>query len=206
MFSVIGIGFLGNLTNAHRQTNKQTAAFERLWHWTEEASKVYRSKGKLDTSDLHVPLLDINPEGKLQKEIKDILEELDIMIMISRTHKDVLKDFIRHVEHILDPDGIFSYNNWHRHRRMGTGAKHLPKPPAFSGDHHQPKGKDAAEHAPHQADTESRKMIYEWFEINADELLGKVVERIEELEQLKRSADTTSNSVRTKLPPPYDRG
>jgi hypothetical protein len=104
------------------QTNKQTAAFDRLYGWTKEAAKVYRTKSKIDPeaiSDLHVPLLDIYPEGILQREIKDIIEELEIMLDINRTQKKVLKDFILHVEHILDPNRRFSFHG-RPLRRTGT--------------------------------------------------------------------------------------
>ena len=81
--------------------DKQTSAFERLWHWTYEAKSVYRSKGGSDASDLHVPLLDINPEGRLEREIKDIIEELDIMIHITKTQEDILKKFITYAQNQL---------------------------------------------------------------------------------------------------------
>jgi len=77
---------------------------------------VYRTKSKIDPeaiSDLHVPLLDIYPEGILQREIKDIVEELEIMLDINRTQKKVLKDFILHVEHILDPHRRFTFHGRH---------------------------------------------------------------------------------------------
>ena len=81
--------------------HKQTSAFERLWHWTYEAKLVYRSRGS-DTSELHVPLLDINPEGRLEREIKDIIEELDIMIHITKTQKDILEKFVTYATNKLD--------------------------------------------------------------------------------------------------------
>ncbi|KAK1980531.1 hypothetical protein LZ30DRAFT_782683 [Colletotrichum cereale] len=57
--------------------NKQTVSFQHLWHWTERASKIYNSKSKYeDTAHLHAPLLNITPEGKLQREIRDIIDEL----------------------------------------------------------------------------------------------------------------------------------
>jgi len=158
---------------------------------------VYHAKGKVDTSGLHVPLLDINPEGRLQREIKDILEELDIMIHINRTHRDVLKDYMNHVEHILDPEGIFGFKQQHSvayhtliHLSKGSSAG----PGHSSDDAH---GKEADR----KGDEADRKVkdreIYEWFKINADELFSKVTGRIEELEDLRKSAESTSNSVRT---------
>ncbi|KAI0183039.1 hypothetical protein EV127DRAFT_353590 [Xylaria flabelliformis] len=88
-------------------THKQTVAFTRLWRWTDEARKIFRSQGYMNTRGLHIPLLDINPEGKLEREIEDIIEELDIMLRISNTHQDIIKSFIEQVENVLDSGGFF---------------------------------------------------------------------------------------------------
>lgn len=88
---------------------KQTSAFERLWHWTNEASKIYRSKDNIDASDLYAPLLDINQEGKLDHEIKDIIEELDIIIPIMKTQKDILTKLIGYATEKLEPSNRDSY-------------------------------------------------------------------------------------------------
>ena len=189
---------------------------------------MYRQPGKIDTSELHVPLLDINPEGRLQREIKDILEELDIMILVNRTQRDVLRDLIMHVEHILDPKGHFSPNNRHKTKNIPTVNLHVTPPdsilgmprmsvgagdpvlsplsPVFEegprlkgplgGGGEDDEKKRAAREQLHR-DRQDRRMEYDWFKINAEELLAKVSQRIEELEQLRRSAHTTSNSVRS---------
>ncbi|KAG6363933.1 hypothetical protein INS49_009036 [Diaporthe citri] len=84
--------------------HQQTDAFERLWRWTERASKMYRRlPGGGVLSELHIPLLDINPEGKLEKEIKDIVEELGIMTYIKKAEKDVLQSFVDNARQILNP-------------------------------------------------------------------------------------------------------
>ncbi|KAI1346033.1 hypothetical protein F5Y01DRAFT_322383 [Xylaria sp. FL0043] len=92
---------IGNIMHA------QTTAFRRLWRWTDDARKIFRSKQYADTSDLHIPLLDINPEGKLEREIEDIIEELDIMLHITNIHKDIIKSFITQAEKILNPNNKF---------------------------------------------------------------------------------------------------
>jgi hypothetical protein len=48
--------------------------------------------------------LNITPEGLLQREIRDIIDELDIMTHIVSKQKDVVRKFKKHVEGILDPD------------------------------------------------------------------------------------------------------
>lgn len=103
--------------------HKQTIAFERLWAWTQQARKVYRSRSADGGSKLHVPLLDIKPEGELEREIKDIVEELSIMIHIHKTQRDVFKQFVNHVEHILDPSGDYIAKHYHD-RKMGKSARH----------------------------------------------------------------------------------
>ncbi|KAI0415486.1 hypothetical protein F5X98DRAFT_388827 [Xylaria grammica] len=87
--------------------HKQTDAFGQLWWWTEQASYVYGNKGYTDTSHLHMSLLDINPEGQLDREIEDIIEELDIMLHLANTHDEILRKFIEQAENILNPKGKF---------------------------------------------------------------------------------------------------
>ena len=78
------------------QASKQTVLFDHLVHWTKEANRVYRSKTEeSDSTRLHVPLLDIRREGKLQREIKDIIDELDMMMYLGAQQAKVLKRFKR---------------------------------------------------------------------------------------------------------------
>ncbi|KAI0475262.1 hypothetical protein GGR56DRAFT_666354 [Xylariaceae sp. FL0804] len=157
--------------------NKQTVAFERLWRWTQRAREFYTSKTTVDPSGWHVALLDINPEGELEREINDIVEELGIMIHINRIHRDTLKQFINHVFHILDPDGKIG----ERHQRPRTPLNRL------NGS------MDWKEKSPSELET------YNWFKNNAEELTAKVSDRIEQLEELQRSAKGTADSVKDLL-------
>ncbi|ETS74206.1 hypothetical protein PFICI_14072 [Pestalotiopsis fici W106-1] len=170
--------------------HKQTLAFGRLWRWTEEARKIYKSRTRLAGSKLHVPLLDITPEGELEKEIKDILEELGIMIHINKTHRDVLKQFITHVKHILDPHSEFTGKEAGvdaSKKRIGllrkTSANKVPK---FSAN-------------ANEETVQEQKNIFDWFNINADETRTRVDDRIEQLEELQRSAQITASSVKDLL-------
>ncbi|KAI1630774.1 hypothetical protein F4809DRAFT_659399 [Biscogniauxia mediterranea] len=168
--------------------HKQTTAFERLWRWTDEAGDIYRSKTDGDTSDLHVPLLDINPEGQLEREIKDIIEELDIMLNITKTHRDILKAFIGNAEHILDPFGSYGRNG----KRAMTSQNFWKKSQVGGGGSGERDG-GASEEDPKRRDD------YHWFRINADERYDNVVERIRELEELRASATSTAESVKDLL-------
>jgi hypothetical protein len=195
-------------------TNKQTAAFDRLYRWTKTAAKVYRTKSKVDPeaiSELHVPLLDIYPEGILQREIKDIEEELEIMLNINRTQRKVLKDFIMHVEHILDPQGRYSFHGRHRKKKInmmnngdtttqdegGTDSQsghlrysHYSHTTSSVSNHHF-----TDEHMDRTDEKDDKHEIYDWFKVNADELVAKVSKRIEDLEALERTAQSTSSSL-----------
>ncbi|KAI1086348.1 hypothetical protein F5B19DRAFT_163230 [Rostrohypoxylon terebratum] len=173
---------------------KQTAAFERLWRWTDEASEIYRSNSNGDTSGLHVPLLDINPEGQLEREIKDIIEELDIMIHITKIHKKILTAFIANAENILDPFGDFAKDKKRQmiSRYLWDKSKNKPKELLDLWD---------AIEGNKDNDPKRKKMRddYHWFKLNADERLEHVEERIEELKDLRRSADNTADDVKDLL-------
>lgn len=157
------------------QNNKQTISFEHVWEWTGRVAS-FAKPGYLpaNLSDLVIPLLNINKEGKLQREIKDIIDELDIMIYISTQQRDVTKNFKKEVTHILDPQGMW-------------------KDKLTSAPITDPNGEDSR-------DDESRKRHdYFWFVHSADELLGDVENQIGELEGLKKSAESTSTSVSQSL-------
>jgi hypothetical protein len=56
-----------------------------------------------DVEDKAKSLLDINPEGELLREIKDILDELNIMMNIKVKQQRVFKQFRKHVEYMIAP-------------------------------------------------------------------------------------------------------
>jgi hypothetical protein len=82
--------------------NKQTIAYEHFWHYTQQASEIYKAKDMVEASGMAKAFLDINPEGKLVREIKDILDELNIMIQIKKHQERVLAEFMKHVNHISE--------------------------------------------------------------------------------------------------------
>ncbi|KAL2284203.1 hypothetical protein FJTKL_09172 [Diaporthe vaccinii] len=146
--------------------NKQTISFEHLWEWTGKLGN-FAKPGYLpaNLSDFVIPLLNINKEGQLQREIKDIIDELDIMIYISSQQRDVIKKFKKEVTHILDPSGTWK-----------------DKPPT-SPISDFTEGND------------KKRYDYFWFVKTADELLGDVDDQIGELEGLRKSAESTSTSL-----------
>lgn len=171
------------------QTNQHTISFQHVWHWTQKASAVYRSKSKfVDSSDLHVPLLDIHPEGKLQREVKDIIDELDIMINVHKKQKEVIRRFCKHVERILDPEGRWPDGADHHDQQP-----HLRAPPntnnnTFSGPSFSARYEESAKRK------ERRDQLC-WFRMQSHELLAEVDDRLDELEGLKKGAESTATSV-----------
>lgn len=175
--------------------HQQTDAFEKLWRWTERASKMYRRlPGGGVLSELHIPLLDINPEGKLEKEIKDIVEELGIMAYIKRAEKDVLQSFVDNARQILNPGDApeaqkspespspprqSRIDDFYGHKRNGPSRTSYPT------------GGLESQSSSREAD----RAAYQWFCNNASELLKRVDLRISQLEELERSAKSTAEMV-----------
>ncbi|KAI3393589.1 hypothetical protein diail_3893, partial [Diaporthe ilicicola] len=149
--------------------NKQTISLDHLWEWTGRLGN-FAKPGHLrsNLSDLVIPLLNIKKEGQLQREIKDIIDELDIMIYISTQQRDVIKKFKKEVTHILDPSG--------------TWKDKLPTTPTSDASRDD-------KMKPHDEIDD-----YFWFVNSADELLSDVDDQIGELNGLRKSAESTSTS------------
>ncbi|KAI1130978.1 hypothetical protein F5Y10DRAFT_288380 [Nemania abortiva] len=105
--------------------DKQTSAFNMIVALMEEKHIRYlQSQNYVDTTDLFAPLLDINYEAKLEREIVDVIEELDIMLYIANIHADTVKSYIDQVDHILNPGGELP-----RCRRRNRGKMESHEPP-----------------------------------------------------------------------------
>lgn len=111
------------------------------------------------------------------------------MLYITRNQKEILKNYISQVEEIINPDGEFG-------PRATTRAVDEDKqvtefttgtPMARSRRHSKP----GIPRLPHVMKPE----IYDAFMRHADEMTGKLSGHIEELEQLRSGAQTTSDSV-----------
>ncbi|KAK1751124.1 hypothetical protein QBC47DRAFT_351969 [Echria macrotheca] len=214
---------IGNVTNKH------TISFQHVWHWTQKASGIYRSKSKhMETSDLHVPLLDIHPEGKLQREVKDILDELDIMLSITRRQRELIRRFCKHVENILDPKGRWRNGSDGAPRarqddgdesdsqddetapqaevdQNGSGAEsqETTESPEKSGktkrdQKKKAKKRDQKKRAKKRDQTRKKKQL-DWFHMQSQDLLCEVSDRIDELEGLRDGARSTAQSVNDLL-------
>lgn len=111
------------------------------------------------------------------------------MLYITRSQKEVIKNYISQVEEIINPDGEFG-------PRATTRAvdddkqvtEFTPGPPMVRA---RRPSKAGPPRLPHVRQPE----IYDAFMRHADEMTGKISGHIEELEQLRSSAQTTSDSV-----------
>ena len=111
------------------------------------------------TTPLRLPARNIAEEGELEKEIQDIVEELEMIISINNTQLKVMRKFIRHARTILS------------RKEEGTGKKY----PWYSR---------------RQASSDHNS-----FKFEADELLVRVGDRIDDLQRLLRSANNAAGAV-----------
>ncbi|KAI0487765.1 hypothetical protein F4859DRAFT_510333 [Xylaria cf. heliscus] len=81
-------------------SKKQTEESHELWDWIDKARRINRSAGT--DQDLEIPAWALSAEGHLEREIEDIIEELEIMISILKTQSDVYRKFIRHASYITN--------------------------------------------------------------------------------------------------------
>ncbi|KAK4237256.1 hypothetical protein C8A03DRAFT_34787 [Achaetomium macrosporum] len=177
---------IGNVTHKH------TILFQRVWHWASKASEVFNSKtARAEGLNLHQPFIDIQPEAKLQQEIKDIIDELDMMLHIYKKQREVMRRFCKHVEHILDPDGRWKEGDMYdmNHEQAGNASSEQSQTVSPEDAERQRKKDEAAEKC---------KQLY-WFRMQSRELLSEVDDRIDELEGLKQAAQSTAQSVNDLL-------
>ncbi|KAK2779033.1 ankyrin repeat protein [Colletotrichum kahawae] len=78
-----------------------------LWHWSKRAFMFYITQPEYKgASDVQLSLISTSLEPKLQLEIRDIIDELDIMINITRKQQELIKRLLKHGESILDSNGM----------------------------------------------------------------------------------------------------
>lgn len=105
-----------------QQTHKQAVAFKHLWSLSERLTAIYQSgvEDKFDPSiyqsegedkvdpRIMLALLDVTPEAELQREIRDIIDELDIMLHIVGQQEEVIKRFIKFADEVLQTNSTKS--------------------------------------------------------------------------------------------------
>ncbi|GAB1316850.1 Ankyrin repeat protein [Madurella fahalii] len=166
-------------------TYKQTAAFDQFLIYTHLASRDYKRQRFVSSDNASNQLLNINPEGELLKEVKDIMDELNIMLRIMEQQQAVMESFV---------------NNCIR-QAMAPLAH--PKRPGMS----QPSGSwDLAPKPPFDAANpyddglrEMRRQSAKRTLSRADNLLLDLEERISELRALLQNAQSTSAALKDLL-------
>ncbi|KAI0190396.1 hypothetical protein EV127DRAFT_90805 [Xylaria flabelliformis] len=81
-------------------SKKQIEESHELWKWIDGARRINRKQGM--HRSLEIPAWALSPEGHLEQEIDDIVEELEIMISIQKTQSDVYKKFTHHASNIIN--------------------------------------------------------------------------------------------------------
>ncbi|RYP08495.1 hypothetical protein DL765_008754 [Monosporascus sp. GIB2] len=136
---------------------KQSDQFEKLWDWINQSRKVNRQE-RYDP-DLRAPTFDPGEEGELDKEVEDIVEELEMMISISKTHLEICEKFIKQARKMLEPGDSEDLNAKAANDRFSSDSKDL-----------------------------NAKAAYDQFSSNSDQLTFNVKDRISYLEELLRNA------------------
>lgn len=175
------------------KNNKQTISFAHLWDWTDKLAKVAANSNNIitDMSEFVAPLLNISTEGGLQREIKDVIDELDIMIYINKQQSEVLKKFVKNVGNLLDPE---KPENNKFDSSTSPSSPTSPTSPNFRFST-EPTGSTTSNNDTREARIRRNQYNHRWFNRTAQELLEAVDDRIRELNGLKRSAESTSKSV-----------
>ncbi|KAI1343545.1 hypothetical protein F5Y15DRAFT_427914 [Xylariaceae sp. FL0016] len=153
-------------------TQKQTIQFEQLWRWIDRGRRANRQEDESFGDAISNLEWTAGVEGELEKEIQDIVEELEIMISIFTTQQTLFKRFIRQAKSVLDPRGL------------KTGPGRATNPPL-----------DGRPPADDTYDSEASDN-YHRFQASAEELLVKVSDRIDYLQMLLKSASAAADVVK----------
>lgn len=174
------------------QTYKQSIAFDFLWECTGVVSKKYKSH---DVADLvsakkwQDSLLDINPEGSLLREIRDVMDELFIMDYIKKQELSVTQAFVKQVRFLLksSPKVICSRNQNEDVSHSGTRTS------ATQSDGSSPLLSKVL------VTIEDIKSSHELTEYNASELLEKLQAQLSDLDTFRSAAENTSIALKDLL-------
>jgi hypothetical protein len=134
-------------------------------------------------------LLDINPEGELLREIKDILDELHIMLNIKSKQQRVFKQFKKHIEYMIAPGLAQS-------KEIGTAKQKTVLGDTDNEDSNLHEGRlfygkrRAKGEGSEKAERDAR-----WTLEFALDLSAGLDDRIADLHNLKESADHTEKAV-----------
>ena len=124
-------------------------------------------------------LLDINPEGDLLREIKDILDELFIITLIKTQEETVIRTFVKNCQRL---------QNW-----SNPGEIDIPTKP-------QQRRHSSLAQVPYITfDQQYDPEDVHWTMICARELLDNLQDQLMELQSLKNAAENTSFALKDLL-------
>ncbi|KAL2263960.1 hypothetical protein VTK26DRAFT_3954 [Humicola hyalothermophila] len=170
-------------------TYKQTAAFDQFLIYTHLAARDYKRQrhGSSDNSSQN-HLLNINPEGELLKEVKDIMDELQIMMRIKEQQQTVMESFVKHIRRALSP-----IVNQQRPAVSQVSTAWNPGQGA-SVENATPYADE-----PDRLRAEPQRQAAKRTLIRADNLLLDINDRIAELGALLKNAQSTSAALKDLL-------
>jgi hypothetical protein len=139
-----------------------------------------------------LPLLDLQPENELQREIRDIVNELEIIKYITVQQREIIGSFIKKAREIL----LLSERASKRKKTKGVKFKIVE----ISGGTIKLEGKQEEEEEEEEEETiKTEREIFQYrvesFDQKADALLSDVQSQIKELEGLIDSAKSCATSV-----------
>ncbi|KAK4154111.1 hypothetical protein C8A00DRAFT_43091 [Chaetomidium leptoderma] len=163
-------------------TYKQTAAFDQFLIYTHLASRDYKRQRYVSSDNsTQNHLLNINPEGELLKEVKDIIDELHIMMRIKEQQQTVMESFVKHI------------------RRALTPVVRQPPTSHTSTSAAWDLALGAAQQSPNPYVDDSKRQNAQPTLTRADNLLLDLHERISELQALLQNAQHTAAALKNLL-------
>lgn len=148
-----------------------------------------RQAGSEDSVDpgLLNALLNVSLEADLQREIRDIIDELDIVLHIVQQQQDMIARFKKFAEQIMQSDIDELTAKIHKNPQTYKERQTDDAEGGFFSATATAAKQDALKILGHQ----KRE-----FKSKAEVLLDEVADRIKEIEALKKSAESTAQNVR----------
>lgn len=112
------------------------------------------------------------------------------MIHVNGKQREVIKRFVKHVENIYDPSG-----QWRDETLSPDGNRDYSRFRSMSQSGEGIRFKAAREEEEDREKKEREKDEFTWFRKQAYDLISDVDDRMNELESLRKSAETTSQGV-----------
>jgi hypothetical protein len=127
-------------------------------------------------------LLDINPEGELLREIKDIMDEIFIMMLIKKQEETVARTFAKHVKHLIQKTAYLNGSDSRKFDDDSHDEDFLTSPALRPSPRIR---------TPRMALSED----YEWTMSSGSELVERIESQLQELKYLKDAAENASLAV-----------